>query len=176
MLVFNKWTTPDAERANRLRVDYQAIFECEYGVTAVPCFFIDSFFNVAMLRDNADDGTQSVRHLHASIRARTQAQLNALVAFLVDKQSECDVRTIETKETERQALIRERQALELKRQQEEEEHRRLVEQQRIEHERQLYAHRIHLCLERCAHSAFRHLCIQSNNATKRAEILTTLGK
>ena len=180
VLVFNKWKSPDLERMRKLRTDYQVIFKREYGVTAIPCFFLDSFFNVAMLRDNVD-GTQSVRHLHANIRARTQTEIDALVAHLVNKQSECDVRSIEAKNTERQRLINEREALELKCKQEKEAHQRLVEQ-RIEHERQLYEHRISLCIERCASfDPFNHhfhlFCAEQCNQTGGSFILnSSVGK
>ena len=134
VLVFNKWTLPDENRMNTQRSEYQALFQREYGVASIPCFFIDSFFNRAMLRDNVD-GSQSVRHLHPNIQARTQKQIDGIIQFLQAKPSFCDVRTIEAKNTEQEELIRARQALELKRRQEEEANRIRLEQQRLENER-----------------------------------------
>ena len=134
VLVFNKWTSPDVNRMNNQRAEYQQLFQREYGIANIPCFFIDSFFNRAMLRDN-EDGSQTVRHLHPSIQERTQRQIDELVNFLLAKPSYCDVRTIEAKNTEMEELRLAREAAELRRRQEEEENRRRLEQQRLENER-----------------------------------------
>ena len=136
VLVFNKWTSPDVSRMTNLRNEYQAIFRRDYGVNQIPCYFIDSFFNRAMLRDNAD-GTQSVRTLHPTIMERTQTQVNAMVSHLVSKPSACDVRKIEPKDTEQERLLKERQEAQLRLQRQQEENRRLAEQQRIENERRI---------------------------------------
>ena len=134
VLVFNKWTSPDVNRMNNQRAEYQQLFQREYGIANIPCFFIDSFFNRAMLRDN-EDGSQTVRHLHPNIQERTQKQIDGLMHFLLTKPSYCDVRTIEAKNTEIEELRRAREAVELRRRQEEEDNRRRLEQQRLENER-----------------------------------------
>ena len=105
VLVFNKWTSPEAERMHQLAADYQHIFERDFNVSQVPCFFIDSSFNRCMMREN-DDGTQSVRHLHPSIEERTRSQVERLYDHLVGKESKCDVRQIATRESEMDSLWR----------------------------------------------------------------------
>ena len=144
-LVFNKWTSPDVNAMNNLRSEYQAIFRSEYGVANIPCFFIDSFFNRVMLRDNVD-GSQSMRPLHPNIQQRTQNELDGMFQFMLNKQTACDVRKIEPKDTEQEELIKEREALRLRQQQEVEEHRRQVELQRLENERLLAEQRYYITL------------------------------
>ena len=136
VLVFNKWQLPDPARMDALRNEYQTIFRNAYHIGNIPCYFIDSNFNRVMLRDNAD-GSQSVRALHPAIQARTQGQVDQLYAHLVNKLSQCDVRSIEAKETERQRLRQEAEAAqrELQRQAEAEQRRLLM--QHWENERQL---------------------------------------
>ena len=136
VLVFNKWINPNQGRMDTLRNEYQAIFRNEYNVPNVPCYFIDSNFNRAMLRDN-QDGSQTVRHLHPSIQERTMSQLNGLVHHLTHKQSKCDVRSIEAKETEKERLRQEAERVRMKLQRQAEAERQRQEQIRIEHERNL---------------------------------------
>ena len=128
VLVFNKWTSPDAERMRQLTAEYQHLFECDFNVSQVPCFFIDSSFNRCMLRENAD-GTQSVRYLHPSIEARTRSQIDHLYAHLINKRTKCDVRQIETSVSEIDSLWREREAAKIILL-----HQRSVEEQRIANE------------------------------------------
>ena len=138
VVVFNKWVLPDQGRKRSLRDEYQTIFEREYGVSRVPCYFVDSNFNRRMLRDN-ENGTQSVRHLHPTIQARTSNELDHLVAFLVGKESACDVRGIEARETELGALMRQIEELKA----------RLVSEQ-LENDRRLAQQlAIDDCIEMC---------------------------
>ena len=145
VLVFNKWTSPDADRMRHLTADYQHIFKCDFNVSQVPCFFIDSSFNRCMMREN-EDGTQSVRHLHPSIEERTRSQVERLYDYLVGKESKCDVRRIETRESEMDSLCRQIEtAKEVMRdkaaeaQQREEEQRIANEQLRMQHEARIQA-------------------------------------
>ncbi len=46
VLVFNKWTSPDPKKLSRLRLEYQNVFKDDYEQSNIPCFFIDSFFNL----------------------------------------------------------------------------------------------------------------------------------
>ena len=103
VIVFNKWATPDKNRMTNLKREYQAKINSDYGLANIPCYFIDSYFNRKMLRDN-EDGTESERFLHPNTQARTLAQVIELMNFLVLKGTTCDVRKIEPKETELSAL------------------------------------------------------------------------
>ena len=106
-LVFNKWIFADANKAINLKKQYQTKFKADYGIDNIPCYFIDSFFNRKMLRDN-DDGSQTVRELHPRIQERTRVQVIELVNYLILKENVCDVRKIEPKDTEQTALVKEK--------------------------------------------------------------------
>ena len=69
------------------------MFKDDYEQSNIPCFFIDSFFNLKMLRDN-EDGTQTERYLHYSIQERTQTEINALINHLTLKSNKCNVKKI----------------------------------------------------------------------------------
>jgi GTPase Era involved in 16S rRNA processing len=109
VLIFNKWTYPDSRKLSKLRLEYQNVFKDDYEQSNIPCFFIDSFFNLRMLRDN-DDGTQSERELHPNIQARTHAQIVGLMSFLVSKSTHCNVKNIIAKDTKLTALSKEKEA------------------------------------------------------------------
>ena len=111
VLVFNKWVNPDPARIAKLRSDYQTKIRADYGHADTPCFFIDSFFNRKMLRDNAD-GSVSDRYLHPNIQKRTMEQINALAQYLSTKETTCDVSNIEPKDTEQTRLLKEREQAE----------------------------------------------------------------
>ena len=98
VIVFNKWNVADKQRQINLRREYQNKIRNDYGMDKIPCYFIDSFFNRKMLRDN-DDGTETVRYLHPNIQERTLSQLIELMNYLVLKGTTCDVRNIEPKDT-----------------------------------------------------------------------------
>jgi GTP-binding protein EngB required for normal cell division len=102
VIIFNKATNPDMKMKTTLRTNYQKIICDNYRKENVPCYFIDSFYNKEMLRDN-DDGTQSIRYLHPNIQERTRKQVNELKLFLAEKRCEkekrCDVRNIKPKLT-----------------------------------------------------------------------------
>ena len=98
VIVFNKWTWADQKKKELLRKDYQAKFENDYQHSNIPCYFIDSFYNLEMLRDN-DDGTQSIKKLHPNIQERTKTQVKSLLAYLITKNTQCDVRNITPKNT-----------------------------------------------------------------------------
>jgi tRNA U34 5-carboxymethylaminomethyl modifying GTPase MnmE/TrmE len=113
VLIFNKWTTPDMNKLNMYKNEYQNMFKEKYNSANVPCYFIDSYYNLRMLRDN-DDGSQSIRDLHPNIQARTDAQVLALMTFLVLKESRCNVSSIQPKDTLLTSLGKEREAAEEK--------------------------------------------------------------
>ena len=112
VIVFNKWLTADRSKSVALKNEYQAIFKDDYGIESIPCFFIDSFFNRKMLREN-DNGEQSVRYLHPNIQERTMSQIVEMMNYLVLKRSVCDVREIVPSDTEKAALIRDKEAVQL---------------------------------------------------------------
>jgi hypothetical protein len=93
VLVFNKWTTPNIQKVNNFTMEYQDLFSKKFQRKNMPCYFIDSFFFFAILRDN-QDGTQSVRELHPNIKERTDNQVMNLISYLIVKNSQCDVRSI----------------------------------------------------------------------------------
>ena len=99
VIVFNKWSTPDKNRMVNLKREYQNKINNDYKLANIPCYFIDSYFNKVMLRDN-EDGTESMRAPHPNTQQRTLAQVLELVNYLVLKSTTCDVRKIEPKETE----------------------------------------------------------------------------
>ena len=117
VIVFNKWTSPDDDLLNSRRKEYQEIFKTEYKQNIIPCYFIDSHYNLEMLRDNDNGmcfffkcfnllkhltkvvliyilGTKTVRQLHPSIQRRTNIQIFAFLSYLNVKHSACDVRNI----------------------------------------------------------------------------------
>ena len=61
VLVFNKWNEPDTNRRHDLTNEYQDKFLTKYDMPKIPCFFIDSYYNLKMLRRN-QDGTTSERY------------------------------------------------------------------------------------------------------------------
>ncbi len=99
VLVFNKWNIPQQERKATLKTNYRDLINKNFNHPNIPCFFIDSFYNLKMLRDN-DDGTQTERELHPNIQARTHAEVSALITFLVTKNTKCNVTKIEPKPTQ----------------------------------------------------------------------------
>ena len=103
VIVFNKWNTPDKNRMSNLKREYQNKINNDYKLANIPCYFIDSYFNKVMLRDN-EDGTESMRAPHPNTQQRTLAQVIELVNYLVLKGTTCDVRKIEPKETEMSQL------------------------------------------------------------------------
>jgi tRNA U34 5-carboxymethylaminomethyl modifying GTPase MnmE/TrmE len=111
VLIFNKWTSPDMVKLNKHKKEYQEMFKEKYNAANMPCYFIDSYYNLKMLRDN-QDGTQSIRELHPNIQARTDAQIIALMTFMVLKESNCNVSSIQPKDTLLTTLGKEREAVE----------------------------------------------------------------
>jgi predicted GTPase len=45
-LVFNKWTSADINELNHRQNEYKQIFSSEYQTPNIPCYFIDSHFNL----------------------------------------------------------------------------------------------------------------------------------
>ena len=131
VLVFNKWSLPEPARMSSLRNEYQAIFARQYGVASMPCFFVDSSFNRLVLRDN-EDGSQTVRHLHPAIQARTQSQLDEMTQWLAGKSTRCDVRSAQAKETEMQRLRHEADEVRKRIEQEQQEQRMREFKHRVE--------------------------------------------
>jgi hypothetical protein len=93
VLVFNKWISPNWIDKFSLKNQYQELVRNHFSFSNIPCFFIDSFFNLKMLRDN-DDGTQTERYLHHSIQERTQTEINDLITHLTLKSNKCSVKKI----------------------------------------------------------------------------------
>jgi predicted GTPase len=93
VLVFNKWISPKLTDKLILKNEYQELVRSHFSFSNIPCFFIDSFFNLKMLRDN-EDGTQTERYLHYSIQERTQTEINALINHLTLKSNKCNVKKI----------------------------------------------------------------------------------
>ena len=131
VLVFNKWIHASGDKRNRLECEYQKIFRRQYWIDQMPCFFIDSFANMEMPRDN-DDGSQSVRSLHPNIKDRTKSQVHALIGYLLLKRSSCNVSRIQVHDTEMTAARKEldslRNDIEKVRDENEENERRLKEE------------------------------------------------
>ncbi len=94
VLVFNKWTTPNIQKVNDFTMQYLDLFSKKFQRKNIPCYFIDSFFFLSILRDDNQDGTQSVRELHPNIKERTDNQVMNLISYLIVKNSQCDVRNI----------------------------------------------------------------------------------
>jgi hypothetical protein len=46
-------------KLNMYKNEYQNMFKEKYNLANMPCYFIDSYYNLRMLRDN-DDGSQSI--------------------------------------------------------------------------------------------------------------------
>ena len=44
--IFNKWTTPDMSKLNMYKNEYQNMFKEKYNSANVPCYFIDSYYNL----------------------------------------------------------------------------------------------------------------------------------
>jgi len=93
VLVFNKWISPNWVDKFSLKNQYQELVRNHFNFSNIPCFFIDSFFNLKMLRDN-DDGTQTERYLHYSIQERTQTEIDDLITHLTLKSNKCNVKKI----------------------------------------------------------------------------------
>jgi tRNA U34 5-carboxymethylaminomethyl modifying GTPase MnmE/TrmE len=127
VLVFNKWTTPDMSKLSEQKSQYQQLFKKVYEIQNIPCFFIDSWYNKKMLRDN-DDGIPTVRELHPNIQARTNSQIIELATYLILKETMCDVRSIEPKDTLLTSLENEKKATQ-------EELGRVVERHKIDFEK-----------------------------------------
>ena len=90
VLVFNKWNEPNTTRRHDLISEYQDKFLTDYQLPSIPCFFIDSYYNLKMLRYN-QDGSTSERYLHESIQAVSANQSDELIQYLVDKKNIADV-------------------------------------------------------------------------------------
>ena len=134
VLVFNKWTTPDIKKLNEQKSKYQELFKSDYDIENMPCFFIDSWYNKKMLRDN-DDGIPTVRELHPNIQARTNSQVIELATYLILKETMCDVRSIEPKDTLLTSLENEKKATQ-------EELGRVVERHKIDFEKLKIQHQL----------------------------------
>ena len=106
VLVFNKWTSPSEDKRKALKGEYQARFSADFDIPSIPCYFIDSYFNRKMLRDN-DNSKPSVRRLHPDIQERTKSQVVELMGYLVLKDTVCDVRRIQAVNTEIARLTKE---------------------------------------------------------------------
>ena len=112
------------------------MFKEKYDAANMPCYFIDSYYNLKMLRDN-DDGTQSIRELHPNIQARTDAQIIALMTFMVLKESKCNVSTIQPRDTLLTTLGKEKEAAEEKLRQTTLDNQNAINSLRLENEQRI---------------------------------------
>ena len=103
VLVFNKWNEPNSDRRDELMMEYQKKFLDDYNITKMPCFFIDSFYNLKMLRRNSN-GTMSKSYLHETFQAESASQSDALIQYLVEKKEKADVRHLEKVKKEKDEL------------------------------------------------------------------------
>ncbi len=103
VIVFNKWNTAKLEQSrNTYQSEYQQLFQVEFQLERlIPCYFIDSYYNLKILRENPLDGTIAEMYLHPNIQERTRAQVIGLINYLINKNTSCDVREIKPEETER---------------------------------------------------------------------------
>jgi len=99
-LVFNKWTSADINELNHRQNEYKQIFSSEYQTPNIPCYFIDSHFNLEKIRYNNETGEAIKSTLHPKIQERTLVQIEAFLLFLTLKNSECDVRNSNAKKPE----------------------------------------------------------------------------
>ena len=68
------------KKKNQWTKTYQEKFATDYQHPNIPCYFIDSNYNLKILRDN-DDGTQSEKYLHPNIQEGTKTQIRSLIAY-----------------------------------------------------------------------------------------------
>ena len=95
--------------------DYQKLFKKEFQLDKnIPCYFIDSYYNLEIERDNPLTGTTSLMYLNPKIQERTGSQVIGLISYLTTKNTFCDVREIKPEETERAKLENEKMLAEKK--------------------------------------------------------------
>jgi GTP-binding protein EngB required for normal cell division len=106
VLIFNKWNTAHLDQFRIVyQTQYQTKFKKEFNFDkSIPCYFIDSFFNLKLPRENIENGTIEERYLHPNLQERTKAQVIGLVNYLVNKNSVCDVSDIRPHPTKRRKL------------------------------------------------------------------------
>jgi hypothetical protein len=90
VIVFNKWTSADEEMTVAITENYQNIFEQEFNVPRIPCFFVDSFCDRELMRFD-DDGERSVRAMHEDVQEISIDQLRGIAEHLKSKATACDV-------------------------------------------------------------------------------------
>lgn len=109
VLVFNKWTQWNDERKKKLTDDYQDVFKTRFGIDRIPCYFADSFCNLAMQRDNPMDGTSKICALHPNLQEKTFAEIIGIVTYMCVKVDSCNVTQIREAKTrsmlEREKLV-----------------------------------------------------------------------
>ena len=91
VLVFNKWTSADPDELNHRQSEYQEIFSREYHAPNIPCYFIDSHFNLEKIRYNNVTGEAIKATLHPNIQRITLEQIYSLLLFLKLKNSRYDI-------------------------------------------------------------------------------------
>jgi predicted GTPase len=141
VIVFNKWNNANLDQfRNEYQSQYQELFRSEFQLERpIPCYFIDSYYNLKIPRENPIDGTISEIYLHTNIQERTRAQVIGLINYLINKNTVCDVREIKPEETERakeKTLVNEKiqENIELNK--------------RLEEERKLHEHQLEIARAR----------------------------
>ncbi len=99
VIVFNKWTSADPNESQYREKQYQDIFKNEYQKANIPCFFIDSHFNLEKIRYNENGDPQKL-FLNKRIQQKTLDQIESLFLFLETKKIRCDVSKAESKKPE----------------------------------------------------------------------------
>ena len=106
VIIFNKWNTAHLDQFRSFyQFQYQSKFKTEFNLEKpIPCYFIDSFYNLKLPRESIEDGTIQERYLHPNVQERTRAQVIGLVNYLINKNSVCDVTDIIPQPTKRRKL------------------------------------------------------------------------
>lgn len=110
VIVFNKWDFADENRLKIRQKEYQNLFKQKYQKQNVPCFFIDSHFNLKQWRTN-DNGDSQLKYLPEKLQKKTEDQIELLLLFLQAKQTRCNVTKLEAKKPEKLEIKDERDDL-----------------------------------------------------------------
>jgi hypothetical protein len=99
VLVFNKWTSADEGKQVQYKLDYQSKLESMFDAKKIPCYFVDSFCNVNMMRYNWE-GDKVEMCLPQKVQDKSIAQVLGFIKWMHLKEpSFCDVRLIKEAKT-----------------------------------------------------------------------------
>jgi GTP-binding protein EngB required for normal cell division len=99
VLVFNKWTSADEGKQVQYKLDYQSKLERMFDAKKIPCYFVDSFCNVNMMRYNWE-GDKVEMCLPQKVQDKSIAQVHGFIKWMDLKEpSFCDVRLIKEAKT-----------------------------------------------------------------------------